>query len=213
MSLKNVRERTANIARVGRLLAAVPSDASESVKTVVLDALSYLLSQLKVNFRPLYSETITAIASLGSTLGEEVWGLVWEDLQKTTQSREASVVDLEWQEPGWAKRRPRTTDSEGEADEDIEFRCLSLQKGRNTFHAAWERTSETEFVDAADIEVSPCRNSYGFALTKRHKPPATGLTFSTMRLNSSLLWLQCRLSQRSTRVLSSHSCLASPNGV
>jgi U3 small nucleolar RNA-associated protein 20 len=163
MTLKNVRERTTNIARVGRLLFAVPKDTSSEIRQVTQNAMAYLLSQLKVNFRPLYSETIKTVASLAPVHGEYLWTLIWDELQKTNDSREATVVDLEWTEPSWIKSRPSQVNPEGDEDEDeIEFRCLSLRKTRSTLSRAWDQTTEVTSVDQADYDVSilsPTRQS------------------------------------------------------
>jgi U3 small nucleolar RNA-associated protein 20 len=156
MSLKNVRERTANIGKLGRLLENIPASEEQQL---VEDATRYLLSQLKVNFRPLYPDTIAALAGLGSSRGETLWGIVWEQLQKTISSETSHAVDLGWEEPEWTRvEHTHAVETEDADDEDAEFRCPNLIKGRRALSRVWANgTNASQFDISAEIEVSTAR--------------------------------------------------------
>jgi len=153
MTLQNVRERTANIGKLGRLLEGIPTSEE---KQLVEDATRYLISQLKVNFRPLYPDTIAALAGLGSSRGETLWSLVWDQLQKTIASETAVAVDLDWEEPEWTKVTPVQSGGSDEGDEeDKEFRCPNLVKGRRALSSAWAISADPASADlSGEIQVS-----------------------------------------------------------
>lgn len=153
MTLKNVRERTANIAKLGRLLATQPKDEnSRSIE----QAMRYLVAQLKVNYRPLYPETITNLATLAESRGETLWDIIWEQLQRTIAADKSHAVDLDWEEPDWTRDVERdTTGDEDPADEDeAEFRCPNLFKGRRVLSKAWTASQNQQVFDADEITVS-----------------------------------------------------------
>lgn len=153
MTLKNVRERTANIGKLGRMLAAQPKDENDRS---IEQAMRLLVAQLKVNYRPLYAETVTNLASLASTRGETLWNLVWEQLQRTIAADKSHAVDLDCEEPDWTRDGgadlPMNDDT---ADEDeAEFRCPNLFKGRRTLSKAWLASQDTRLMDTDEITVS-----------------------------------------------------------
>jgi U3 small nucleolar RNA-associated protein 20 len=164
MTLQNVRERTSNIGKLGRILENIP--ASEE-NQLVEDATRYLLSQLKVNFRPLYPDTIKALAGLGSSRGETLWGIVWDQLQKTIAAETALGVDLDWEEPAWTKIAPVQSGETDEGDEeDKEFICPNLFKGRRALSAAWASTGDSvSVVQSEEIQVSYRRHILTSKLT------------------------------------------------
>jgi U3 small nucleolar RNA-associated protein 20 len=157
MTLQNVRERTSNIGKLGRILENIP--ASEE-NQLVEDATRYLLSQLKVNFRPLYPDTIKALAGLGSSRGETLWDIVWEQLQKTIAAETALGVDLDWEEPEWTKvSRPQPAEADEGDEDDKEFICPNLFKGRRALSAAWTNQADQQ-DNSEEIQVS-----YSFHMT------------------------------------------------
>jgi U3 small nucleolar RNA-associated protein 20 len=166
MTLQNVRERTSNIGKLGRILENIP--ASEE-NQLVEDATRYLLSQLKVNFRPLYPDTIKALAGLGSSRGETLWGIIWEQLQKTIASESALGVDLDWEEPEWTKVSAAQSDETDQGDEeDKEFICPNLFKGRRALSSAWtSNAGPASEIEAEEIQVSLDGPSSFFKLTFR----------------------------------------------
>jgi U3 small nucleolar RNA-associated protein 20 len=166
MTLQNVRERTSNIGKLGRILENIP--ASEE-NQLVEDATRYLLSQLKVNFRPLYPDTIKALAGLSSSRGETLWGIIWEQLQKTIASESALGVDLDWEEPEWTKVSAAQSDETDQGDEeDKEFICPNLFKGRRALSSAWtSNAGPASEIEAEEIQVSLDGPSSFFKLTFR----------------------------------------------
>jgi U3 small nucleolar RNA-associated protein 20 len=154
MTLKNVRERTSNIGKLGRLLEGI--GATEE-KELVEDATRYLVSQLKVNFRPLYPDTIAALAGLGSSRGESLWGILWAQLQKTISAESTHAVDLDWEEPAWTREAGATSSARDDDfdEEDAEFRCPNLNKGRRALSSAWVAGTDPAAMDPAqEIQVS-----------------------------------------------------------
>lgn len=154
MSLKNVRERTANIARLGRSIQGV-QDASEDLERTVKAALTYLVAQLKVNFRPVWRETVevlTEIAKHRREDAEALWNIVWDEIQKTIVSAQVIMPDLGVEYPAWTKQRVQVEqDDEGDDEEGAEFRCNSLSKGRLATVRAWQETNDSAKLDVAEI--------------------------------------------------------------
>lgn len=154
MTLKNVRERTSNIGKLGRLLEGI--GATEE-KELVGDATRYLVSQLKVNFRPLYSDTIAALAGLGSSRGESLWDILWGQLQSTISAETTHAVDLDWDEPEWTRQAGVASHARDDEfdEEDAEFRCPNLNKGRRALSHAWIAGTDPAAMDPVhEIQVS-----------------------------------------------------------
>lgn len=151
--MKNVRERTANIAKLGRMLASQPKDENDRS---IEQAMRYLVAQLKVNFRPLYAETITNLTTLAGTRGETLWTIVWEQLQRTIAADKSHAVDLDWEEPDWTRDVVRDTqgDSDAADDDEAEFRCPNLFKGRRVLSKAWMASQNVQILDTDEITVS-----------------------------------------------------------
>lgn len=78
ISLRNVRERTTQIRKLGLMLEeSLPDDW-------IIDSLvRYLLSQFKVNFRPLYSETIAVLSGIAAKKPDLLWAIVEHELELT----------------------------------------------------------------------------------------------------------------------------------
>lgn len=149
MSLKNTRERTTQIARLGRQLGA----GSNPDETVVQWSINYLVAQLKVNFRPVWAETVTALTSLVGGHAESIWTTVWDELQKTTVTEEAVVPDLGVNYPEWTRQKAAQEEAEDDGDEGAEFRCHGLVRARNNILRAWQETNDTANLDVAEIPV------------------------------------------------------------
>lgn len=155
MTLKNVRERTTHIARLGRLLAGLSDDDEASVSMALPDVIGYLVSQLKVNYRPLYAETVAALASLLGRHGEVVWSIIWQEMERVNSSSALKVVDLGTANPDWAVTMTDRNRSQRVEDEDEEgsFQCHNLNKGRLAVQTALDTTTESLRLDAAEVQV------------------------------------------------------------
>lgn len=154
MSLKNVRDRTTQIARLSRHLSSLTGDLEESVAATVNSSISYLVAQLKVNFRPLWSETVTALTAQVPAHGNTIWTIIWEELQKTITAAKAVVPDLGAEYPEWTAQRVEVEEEEEAGDEDVEFRCTALSKGRANVSKAWQQNDDVAPLDVAEISVS-----------------------------------------------------------
>ncbi|WWC87549.1 uncharacterized protein L201_002439 [Kwoniella dendrophila CBS 6074] len=153
MTLKNVRDRTTSIARLSRAVLSVPSSALEEWRLLLKGVITYLVAQLKVNFRPIYAETITALSSIAERHGEMIWETVWEELEKTNSAEGATMVDLGVVRPSWASADHDEGDSrrvEREEDE-AEFHCPNLEKSRNMLNRVWSQASHEDKLDQQEI--------------------------------------------------------------
>lgn len=156
MSLRNVRERTSEIARLGRLLA----DKSAKYDIEVIDkVITYLLSQLKVNFRPLYTETIKMLGLVGAQHGETLWQVVWREIDKITTVDSATVLDIGSGRPGWAQPGSTAKSVPDEEEDEPEYRCHNAEKFVASLGDSWNMSSREESLDAVEVGVSPsiCR--------------------------------------------------------
>ncbi|KAG1818154.1 armadillo-type protein [Suillus subaureus] len=75
LDMHGVRER---VLRIGRLYQVVRDDDSLSVDICV----RWLVSQLKVNLRPIWSPASQALSSLAQKFGDVVWNIVFSELQQ-----------------------------------------------------------------------------------------------------------------------------------
>ncbi|OBZ65821.1 U3 small nucleolar RNA-associated protein 20 [Grifola frondosa] len=123
VDVQGSRERILRISR----LPPVVKDGDE----VAADACArWLIAQLKINLRPLWSAAATALSTLSERFGDKVWRLLFEELQATAQS-ESSII------PDWMK-----DGLEGEGDDIWEdersWRDPSAHKVRSII-ARWSR--------------------------------------------------------------------------
>nr|XP_019012391.1 U3 small nucleolar RNA-associated protein 20 [Kwoniella pini CBS 10737]OCF51172.1 U3 small nucleolar RNA-associated protein 20 [Kwoniella pini CBS 10737] len=151
MTLKNVRDRTTAISRLSRAILSLPASASTNM--LLKGVITYLVAQLKVNFRPIYAETIAALAATAQKQSEVIWEIVWEELQKTDAAGSASVLDLGFTKPSWAQKRYDESDNQKvEKDEDeAEFHCHNLDKSRNTLNKVWNQATQEDKLDEQEI--------------------------------------------------------------
>ncbi|KAG1734522.1 armadillo-type protein [Suillus lakei] len=75
LDMHGVRER---VLRIGRLYQVVRDDDSLSVDICV----RWLVSQLKVNLRPIWSPASEALSSLAQKFGDVVWDVIFSELQQ-----------------------------------------------------------------------------------------------------------------------------------
>ena len=155
MTLRNIRDRTAQIARLGRLLQSVPKDANVGLLSATNHAIRYLLSQLKVNYRPIYPEAIKALEALTPQHGETIWESVWGELEKTHAAGVFAVPDLETDSPAWTAQVTGKADKgKQESEEEAEFRCTAMDKMVKVFKKEWAGAEDLSVLDAAEISVS-----------------------------------------------------------
>ena len=155
MSLKNVRERTTQIARLGRLLTTVTGDNNELEKVISM-AIRFLVAQLKINFRPIYTETITVLSSFGRKQGSELWTVIWSELEKTFAAETATILDFSSSRPIWGTQQSsRVVEKSSGVDEaEKEFSCHAFERSQSAIAEAWSISYDVEALDAMDVTVS-----------------------------------------------------------
>lgn len=154
MTLRNVRERTTNISRLIRSISALPVALP---KLVLNGIVTYLVAQFKVNFRPVYPETIAALSTLTEKHKEEVWEIVWTQLERTNSAKEAVAVDLDAKNPDWAEEQGSHEDRLEKDEEEAEFRCPNFEKSKVVFSKVWGKRSQEEKLDQQEISVCSWR--------------------------------------------------------
>ncbi|WVQ94326.1 hypothetical protein IAU59_001405 [Kwoniella sp. CBS 9459] len=153
MTLRNVRERTTNISRLSRAISSLPSSFTVENSDLLKGLITYLVAQLKVNFRPVYQETITALTVVAEKQSEVVWAIVWEELQRTDAAPSATMVDLDFTRPTWASRSSDAEDSKSAVgdEEEAEFRCPNLERSRKAIARVWTQASHDEKLDQQEV--------------------------------------------------------------
>ncbi|WVO17934.1 hypothetical protein L204_105632 [Cryptococcus depauperatus] len=153
MTLRNVRERTTNITRLTRTLIALPMDPPANVLKAVV---TYLVAQLKVNFRPIYPEAIAALSSISEKHKKHVWETVWSELQRTNSAQATIMTDLDVENPIWVEgklKKDARADKNREGEEEIEFRCSNLEKSRSTFSKVWGKKYQEDKLVQQEIDT------------------------------------------------------------
>ena len=192
IDIQGVRERVLRIGRVGQVVG--------DEKGADLCA-RWLISQLKVNLRPLWSPAAAALASLAQRFGDLVWRLLFEELQKMSvvetigTSESQSSVERE-QEPNG-----ESGEDDGEDDpweEERTWRDPSSHKLRGVV-ILWddpegERKRSLKVRDMRFVAYSPHHYFLRFRQRKRKNDSITNHT----SINSSLLWASAPHSSRST---------------
>lgn len=159
MSLRNSRERPAQIARLARILVDLPKNTNDELQETARLALRYLLSQLKVNYRPNYPETIKSFGLLAPARGDHIWDLLWDQLKKTHAAPTMILPDFGVQIPAWAQadsasdQRRKVQDEEDEA----EFRCPNQERMIVAVNKALSGASDAAMLDRAEIPVGTLR--------------------------------------------------------
>lgn len=86
IDVQGVRERVLRIGRVGQVVGE-----KEGAEVCA----RWLVAQLKVNLRPLWSPATAAIGNLAGRWGDLVWGLVFNELKAVTEGEEKEGENLE----------------------------------------------------------------------------------------------------------------------
>lgn len=146
MSLRNVRERTMAIAKLSRAIT------SSSEVPQIQSVITYLVAQLKVNFRPVYAETITALSALSSRYSESIWSVIWSELERTNAADCTTAVDLGVVNPSWCGLKGEDI-LVAELDQEKEFSCPNLEKGQMAVFKAWGQSTDGALLDNDEIQV------------------------------------------------------------
>ncbi|RPD58084.1 hypothetical protein L227DRAFT_196304 [Lentinus tigrinus ALCF2SS1-6] len=93
IDVQGARER---VLRIGRLPLVV-KDGDEVAAEICA---RWLIAQLKVNLRPLWSPAAAALSTLSSRFGDLVWSLLFQELQEASTSTVGKVCDPTWAQDG-----------------------------------------------------------------------------------------------------------------
>ncbi|KAM5545238.1 hypothetical protein V8D89_001349 [Ganoderma adspersum] len=129
VDVQGVRER---VLRIGRLPLAV-KDGDDVAADICA---RWLIAQLKVNLRPLWSPAASALSSLSSRFGDLVWGLLFQEVQNAALPAVEQASD-----PAWLKENTDSGDVIWE--DERSWRDPSAHKFR-TAVAKWVRHRAAE---------------------------------------------------------------------
>lgn len=112
------------------------------------------LGQLKVNFRPLYSDTLEVLGEIGKRHPEILWSIAIGEIGKCHAGELASLISVP--KPDWATEDVATEATDADDNLDKSFLCPNANK----LYRATERELSAESpntTDAEAIEVYDCR--------------------------------------------------------
>ncbi|CDZ96659.1 DRIM (Down-regulated in metastasis)-like proteins [Phaffia rhodozyma] len=119
LSVKDARERCVGVARLERAIQNL-SGEKEEMQFGLDVGLKVLTAQLKVNLRPLYPATHTALASLAAVHGDQVWALLLHQLTLASQGPHSVLQEPM---PAWADNSDGIIE-EKEEENDEAVRCF-----------------------------------------------------------------------------------------
>ncbi|KAI0705265.1 armadillo-type protein [Cerioporus squamosus] len=93
IDVQGARER---VLRIGRLPLVV-KDGDQVAAEICA---RWLIAQLKVNLRPLWSPAATALSTLSSRFDDLVWGLLFQELQEASSPSVGKLSDPAWAQDG-----------------------------------------------------------------------------------------------------------------
>ncbi|KAK7033108.1 DRIM domain-containing protein, partial [Favolaschia claudopus] len=149
LEVSGVRER---VLRIGRIETVVKDKQSDADMGPDLCA-RWLVAQLKVNLRPLWSPAAGALAQMAQRFGDDVWSIVFEELRMLYSSSTQHVP----QEHIDAEQRPIDNDPR---EEERSWRDPSAHKLRsavrkwfNVRHRLKELAETQNRVDRLDVQT------------------------------------------------------------
>ncbi|KAJ9108547.1 hypothetical protein QFC19_002263 [Naganishia cerealis] len=127
MSLQNVREKTTKIRKVEIALRDLDLRGAEEA-SLLNNLISYLISQLKVNFRPLYPDTIDVLATFATKYPAPFWLLAFEQLEKCSKNDPSLLITIN--KPSWVEAAEALRDDKDTADENVDktLHCPNASK-------------------------------------------------------------------------------------
>ncbi|TFK45123.1 armadillo-type protein [Crucibulum laeve] len=138
LDVQGIRERVLRIGRVGQVVG----DGSGADLCA-----RWLMAQLKVNLRPLWSPAAAALASLSQRFGDLVWSLIIKDLQALSRGEHAQSS------PQWMETGQESGHSESDPwEEERSWRDPSAHKIRSA-------VQEWEDATSAMIQLLKAQNS------------------------------------------------------
>lgn len=114
------------------------------------------LGQLKVNFRPLYPDTIETLSEISEHHSEAVWDCVWEEIQKCITHDVNTLRTIV--KPSWADLPSTKSEEEDVTEEDKSMTCHNAVKldkvVESEFSGEGGSNTEESAVSAFVIDVS-----------------------------------------------------------
>jgi U3 small nucleolar RNA-associated protein 20 len=106
------------------------------------------LGQLKVNFRPLYSDTLEVLGEIGKRYPEILWSIAMAEINKCHAGELASLISVP--KPDWA-----TEDGEAEASASTEAKLDKsfLCPNANKLYQATNRELSMQATKSTDVEA------------------------------------------------------------
>ncbi|KIJ63496.1 hypothetical protein HYDPIDRAFT_133895 [Hydnomerulius pinastri MD-312] len=123
LDVHGVRERVLRIGRIGQVVKDDEPLAADL-------CIRWLISQLKVNLRPLWSPAAEALSSLAKRLGDPVWACIFEELQVVTQLENGAGV------PEWLREHTAHDEGDDPWEEERTWRDGTAHKVR-TVASKW----------------------------------------------------------------------------
>ncbi|KAF5369330.1 hypothetical protein D9758_002676 [Tetrapyrgos nigripes] len=93
LDVQGVRERTVCIRRISQI---VKSDDDQGAELCA----RWLIAQLKVNLRPLWGPTASAISAMSQRFGDIIWKLLFRELKTVSSNKEETAIGEEDEEYG-----------------------------------------------------------------------------------------------------------------
>ncbi|KAF9461849.1 armadillo-type protein [Collybia nuda] len=153
LDVQGVRERVLRIGRVGQVLR----DGDETGADICA---RWLIAQLKVNLRPLWSPAAGALSSLSMRFGDVVWGLLFRELQSLEGGQEWDRTPP-WMENG----QDIEEDANDPWEEERSWRDPTAHKFRSVI-IKWvdDEYAKTELVKALSSKERFDLHSYEYQL-------------------------------------------------
>ncbi|KAJ9115827.1 hypothetical protein QFC22_004968 [Naganishia vaughanmartiniae] len=127
MSLQNVREKTTKIRKVEIALRDLNLRGEEEASSLK-NLICYLISQLKVNFRPLYPDTIDVLATFATKYPEPFWQLAFEQLEMCSKNNVSLLITVD--RPAWVEGAEAMRGDKETTDENVDktLHCPNASK-------------------------------------------------------------------------------------
>lgn len=106
--------------------------------------------QLKVNFRPLYPDTIDVLATFAQKYAEPFWQLAFGELEKCSKNDPSLLVTVD--KPAWVTEAEASRTEETDDDVDKSLHCPNANKLDRLLNLAMNG-EDTNSGDPEELEV------------------------------------------------------------
>ncbi|KAG8220545.1 armadillo-type protein [Butyriboletus roseoflavus] len=133
LDVQGVRERVLRIGRIGQVIKD-----DEPLATDL--CIRWLISQLKVNLRPLWSPAAEALSSLAKRFGDSVWVCLFDELREITKVAKARGL------PEWLNKNIEQDACDDPWEEERTWRDGAAHKMRNVISSWLDRDHEQKAI-------------------------------------------------------------------